>query len=145
MLPELQPVAGGRIGGGAHPCGVERFAIGTELQGEDSAGIIVAFDDSPTGEARSRPIRNFFAGAQVPDLHLAHEIAGGEKLVVWTEHDRLHRWCVRKRTDQFTGLCVEDFNGRLLLGSRLIFISATDILARDGSDKPSVWREIALP
>ena len=83
FLPELLAVAGGRVGGAAHSGEVEGLVIGREVEGEDAAGVVVSFDDSPAGEVGCFDAGDFFPSLfEIPEDDFAHEVSCGEELTV---------------------------------------------------------------
>ena len=109
------------------------------MQRENSAGIVVALDDSPAGEIRrGHSCATCFAGRQFPDAHFAHQISGGEKLAVAAEGDACTGGTWLKLWTQLAGPRIVDAHRRLALRQRLILVAAADVLPGDRRDQRAV-------
>src|SRR5580765_1773460 len=90
-LPRLAAAAGIWIAHLAHAAHQNALRIGAEDQTVDAALIAVRFDDSPACEGWRRETADLLAAGNIPHANFAHQVPGGDELIIRAEGNRLHR------------------------------------------------------
>src|ERR1051326_465718 len=134
-LPALGPVASHRIAHRSHAANVKIIAFWSEDHGENTAQIMMALDNAPACQVGCRPLGNQFAAGNFPDANFTHQVAGGNVSAIGGKSHRLHWWNVTELLPPLAGFRIEDFDRRLALRSRLVFVAARFITPGDGRDQ----------
>src|ERR1043166_1669808 len=144
-LPELFAISRCGIGRGTHAREIKLLVVRCEVQRKDSAGVVMTLDDSPTREARRRKIRDLLAAGEFPHAHFAHEISRREKFSVAAERGTLNRRHMAEAMNEFGRARIVDPHRRITLRQRLVFVTATNVLAFDRCNERAGWGSRELP